>query len=218
MRHTNAPSCSNCMDFDGCHGKSRVMSPQRTGVLDVTLTSPPRGWRRTSLAKTHHKKLPMMVSTMTKRRQTPPRRRLVTSCVEILLLFLYLVTISESAVVPSRSHAIINPPSSKSKLSATTSSRSKPMSRLSSSHSSSSSHSLTTAAHPRQPPWMQGLKNSVASSLAAATSKIILAPFDTIKTLQQNVRTSDQVASLGLLEAARIITSRPRGFWELYVR
>ena len=33
--------------------------------------------------------------------------------------------------------------------------------------------------------WIDGAKNSLASALAAAFSKTILAPFDTIKTLQQ---------------------------------
>ncbi|KAL3944667.1 MAG: hypothetical protein SGBAC_001275 [Bacillariaceae sp.] len=63
--------------------------------------------------------------------------------------------------------------------------------------------------------WLSGVKNSLASSLAAASSKIILAPFDTIKTLQQHSR-SVSTDPLSLIESARIIIQRPRGVLELY--
>ncbi|KAL9184077.1 hypothetical protein ACHAXT_002163 [Thalassiosira profunda] len=59
----------------------------------------------------------------------------------------------------------------------------------------------------------EGLKNTVASGLAAACSKTILAPFDTIKTVQQHVEGG---TSLGLLEAGKRIASRPKGFLNLY--
>ena len=63
----------------------------------------------------------------------------------------------------------------------------------------------------------EGLKNSVASGLAAACSKALLAPFDTIKTVQQQVLQEGSGAkALSFSEAARLITSRPRGFLELY--
>lgn len=65
--------------------------------------------------------------------------------------------------------------------------------------------------------WLSGLKNSLASSLAAASSKIILAPFDTIKTLQQHSRSSVSADPLSLIEAAQVILKRPRGVLELYV-
>ena len=72
----------------------------------------------------------------------------------------------------------------------------------------------------------EGFKNSIASGLAAACSKTLLAPFDTIKTMQQQVRSGTNVGSavsvasgksLTLLEAARLIMDRPKGFLELYV-
>lgn len=66
--------------------------------------------------------------------------------------------------------------------------------------------------------WVDGLKNSLASALAAAFSKIILAPFDTIKTLQQYHQSSSSMPSLTLLEAARVISERPGGFLNFYVR
>lgn len=65
--------------------------------------------------------------------------------------------------------------------------------------------------------WKSGIKNSMASALAAATSKLLLAPLDTIKTLQQSQRASGQ-ATLTLLEAAKEIMKRPKGVFELYVR
>ncbi|CAJ1960121.1 unnamed protein product [Cylindrotheca closterium] len=68
---------------------------------------------------------------------------------------------------------------------------------------------------PSETAWLSGLKNSLASSLAAASSKIILAPFDTIKTLQQHSR-STVGDPLSLIEAAQVVMKRPRGFLELY--
>lgn len=65
--------------------------------------------------------------------------------------------------------------------------------------------------------WQSGIKNSMASALAAASSKLLLAPLDTIKTLQQSQRATGQ-AALTLGQAARIILERPKGFLELYVR
>ena len=63
--------------------------------------------------------------------------------------------------------------------------------------------------------WQSGVKNSLASALAAASSKLLLAPLDTIKTLQQHQRVTGQ-GSLTLLGAARQILARPKGFLELY--
>lgn len=59
----------------------------------------------------------------------------------------------------------------------------------------------------------EGLKNTLASALAAACSKTILAPFDTIKTVQQHVEGG---TSLGLVEAGRIIAARPGGMRNMY--
>ena len=58
-----------------------------------------------------------------------------------------------------------------------------------------------------------GLKNTLASGLAAACSKTILAPFDTLKTVQQHVQSD---SSISILEASKIITSRPGGILNLY--
>lgn len=63
---------------------------------------------------------------------------------------------------------------------------------------------------------INGLKNSVASGLAAACSKTALAPFDTIKTVQQQTRV-DGGKALGLIKASKAILSRPGGIFELYV-
>jgi Mitochondrial carrier protein len=63
--------------------------------------------------------------------------------------------------------------------------------------------------------WMEGLKSSLASALAAACSKTILAPFDTIKTIQQH-NLSPNGGALGFFPACHLIMSRPQGFWELY--
>jgi hypothetical protein len=65
--------------------------------------------------------------------------------------------------------------------------------------------------------WVSGMKNSLASVMAAASSKIILAPFDTIKTLQQYSRSSVSANPLTLIEASQVLLKRPRGVLELYV-
>ena len=62
---------------------------------------------------------------------------------------------------------------------------------------------------------LNGMKNSICSGMAAACAKTLLAPFDTIKTIQQQARSTGK--AIGLVEAAGIITSRPKGFLELYV-
>jgi Mitochondrial carrier protein len=62
-----------------------------------------------------------------------------------------------------------------------------------------------------------GMKNFLASGCAAGCSKLILAPFDTIKTLQQHQQSSVTMSALSIVEATRSIMSRPRGIWELYV-
>jgi solute carrier family 25 S-adenosylmethionine transporter 26 len=61
---------------------------------------------------------------------------------------------------------------------------------------------------------ISGIKNSIASALAAGCAKTLLAPFDTIKTMQQQARNGGK--SLSLVEAARLVSSRPRGVLELY--
>ena len=59
----------------------------------------------------------------------------------------------------------------------------------------------------------QGLKNSVASGLAAACSKALLAPFDTLKTVQQQTRSA---VPLTLRQTATDVLSRPGGALNLY--
>lgn len=60
---------------------------------------------------------------------------------------------------------------------------------------------------------MAGLKNAAASGLATAVSKTILAPFDTLKTVQQQEKSG---AGISLLHAYRRVTSRNGGLLELY--
>lgn len=61
---------------------------------------------------------------------------------------------------------------------------------------------------------INGIKNSIASAFAAATAKTLLAPFDTIKTIQQQSQTGE--VALTLVEAASVVMKRPKGFLELY--
>ena len=61
----------------------------------------------------------------------------------------------------------------------------------------------------------EGLKNTLASGLAAACSKTILAPFDTIKTVQQDVMGG---TSLTFVQAVKTICGRSGGASNLYVR
>ncbi len=64
---------------------------------------------------------------------------------------------------------------------------------------------------------INGIKNFVSSAMAAACSKTLLAPFDTIKTIQQQSLNSGNAGkALRLTEAAKLVTSRPGGFLELY--
>ena len=67
----------------------------------------------------------------------------------------------------------------------------------------------------RHSPRMEGLKNSLASALAAGCSKTLLAPFDTLKTIQQH---SQGGGALSFRDACRIVLARPNGFLEFYVR
>jgi Mitochondrial carrier protein len=72
--------------------------------------------------------------------------------------------------------------------------------------SSTSSSSTNTAL-------MNGMKNAIASALAAACCKAILQPIDAMKTVQQyNVGTR----SLSLYNAAQVLMQKPGGFKNLY--
>jgi hypothetical protein len=70
----------------------------------------------------------------------------------------------------------------------------------------------------RETAWISGVKNFAASGMAAACSKLILAPFDTIKTIQQHSRSSSAGKALSFLQATQVILQRPNGFLEFYVR
>eukprot|EP01082_Thalassiosira_pseudonana_P014569 g12849.t1 g12849 contig7:305530-306783(+) len=71
----------------------------------------------------------------------------------------------------------------------------------------------SSATKPASTAIIEGLKNTLASGLAAACSKTLLAPFDTIKTVQQDVKGG---TSLKLMEAARKVMARPGGIFNLY--
>ena len=58
-----------------------------------------------------------------------------------------------------------------------------------------------------------GFKNSLASALGAVCSKTALAPFDTIKTIQQEYVSSNP---LKIFEAAEVVMSRGQGFLGFY--
>ena len=74
----------------------------------------------------------------------------------------------------------------------------------------------TSSNRSREAAWVSGFKNSLASGLAAGCSKLILAPFDTIKTLQQAALASGK-SPLSLSKTAQEILKRPKGFLEFYV-
>lgn len=93
-----------------------------------------------------------------------------------------------------------------------------------------SSSSSELKSHHQEAPWISGFKNSLASGLAAGCSKMLLAPFDIIKTLQQaSLATAASTAGtttaaaaavskgLSITQAAQVILNRPRGFLEFYV-
>ncbi|KAL3784941.1 hypothetical protein ACHAW5_003621 [Stephanodiscus triporus] len=63
---------------------------------------------------------------------------------------------------------------------------------------------------------VEGLKSTLASGLAAACSKTLLAPFDTIKTVQQHTASGPGGKGLGMIEAGRRIVSRQGGPANLY--
>mmetsp|Transcript_29000 Transcript_29000/g.78485 ORF Transcript_29000/g.78485 Transcript_29000/m.78485 type:complete len:402 (+) Transcript_29000:145-1350(+) len=73
----------------------------------------------------------------------------------------------------------------------------------------------TSSTKSNEAPWVSGFKNSLASGLAAGCSKLLLAPFDTIKTLQQAALSSG-TTSLSLSQVAQEILKRPKGFLEFY--
>ena len=60
---------------------------------------------------------------------------------------------------------------------------------------------------------VEGLKNALASGLAAACCKIILAPFDTVKTVQQQFKGRQ---ALTLYQAFHTVLARPGGILNLY--
>jgi solute carrier family 25 S-adenosylmethionine transporter 26 len=78
-----------------------------------------------------------------------------------------------------------------------------------------------TATTPSAPAWSDGLKNGLASALAAACVKCSLQPIDAIKTLQQYHQASaatgtGTASSLTMAAACRSIMARPGGFTNFY--
>jgi solute carrier family 25 S-adenosylmethionine transporter 26 len=64
---------------------------------------------------------------------------------------------------------------------------------------------------------VEGFKHSLASGLAAVVSKTLLAPFDTIKTIQQQKTASSLgYPNIRFFQAVDEIMSRPKGFLEFY--
>uniref|UniRef100_A0A7S3V944 Mitochondrial carrier protein n=1 Tax=Chaetoceros debilis TaxID=122233 RepID=A0A7S3V944_9STRA len=84
-----------------------------------------------------------------------------------------------------------------------------------SSSSSSSSSSLSSTSR-KQSATINGIRNFASSAMAAACSKTLLAPFDTIKTIQQQSLNAASGKALTLKQAANVATSRPGGVLELY--
>jgi hypothetical protein len=67
--------------------------------------------------------------------------------------------------------------------------------------------------HRQRSAQMEGLANSLASALAAGCSKALLAPFDTLKTIQQQSK-----GALSFQDACKVVMARPNGFLNFYVR
>ena len=71
------------------------------------------------------------------------------------------------------------------------------------------------AVNVRSAAWLDGLKNGLASAMAAACVKTSLQPIDAIKTIQQ-FHQSSSGSSLSFLAACRKIMAGPGGFWNFY--
>ena len=69
-------------------------------------------------------------------------------------------------------------------------------------------------ALPPKAAWMDGLKNGMASAMAAACVKTTLQPIDAVKTLQQYQISKG--TPLSVVEACRAIMARPGGFSNFY--
>lgn len=79
------------------------------------------------------------------------------------------------------------------------------------------SNNSTSALIPKKTTtsWMNGLKNALCSSGAAACSKTMLQPIDAIKTMQQYYQTSNK-QSLTIIGACKEIIKRPGGISNFY--
>lgn len=71
----------------------------------------------------------------------------------------------------------------------------------------------TTSCRTKTSAAAEGFKNALASGLAAACCKIILAPFDTLKTVQQQSR---EGSTFTMAKAFRTVLQRPGGVFNLY--
>ena len=133
---------------------------------------------------------------------------ITSSSIRAVLLLSLLILLSQSVVSSARLFTItngVNP--SKYVVNIPRGGRTRPSSPASTTPISAAPSTRSSSA------ITEGLKNTLASGLAAACAKTILAPFDTIKTVQQHVEGGK---SLGLLEAGRRITSRPGGVLNMY--
>lgn len=160
-------------------------------------------------------KLPFPFKTMTVQRST-----LTTSPGIVLFLFLLLSILSTTTISFAKSNPLL--PTKRRRLVAAVAgggaqvqqaqllSRTEFKPRHKNVNETTAPNNLVEAA------WVSGVKNSLASALAAGCSKLILAPFDTIKTLQQHSRTSAAATPLSLVQATQAILQRPRGVLELY--
>lgn len=160
-------------------------------------------------------KLPFPFKTMTVQRST-----LTTSPGIVLFLFLLLSILSTTTISFAKSNPLL--PTKRRRLVAAVAgggaqvqqtqllSRTEFKRRHKNVNETTAPNNLVEAA------WVSGVKNSLASALAAGCSKLILAPFDTIKTLQQHSRTSAAATPLSLVQATQAILQRPRGVLELY--
>lgn len=81
-------------------------------------------------------------------------------------------------------------------------------------HSTAAIPVAPTGRRSQQPAWVDGLKNGLASAMAAGCVKTTLQPVDAVKTLQQYRQIKG--SSLTIWEACREIMSRPGGFWNFY--
>ena len=137
--------------------------------------------------------------------------RTVALILSLILLCFHAAIVS--AKLFSKNEIIHNIHNNPQKKSFTTSVLSIPRGGRSSSSTTTAVQSTSSKSLSKSSAITHGLKNTLASGLAAACSKTLLAPFDTIKTVQQHTQST---SSISLLQASKIVTSRPGGVLNLY--